>query len=182
METKKDLKKDDELRNYLINLKSKWKAEVINWRKILQIEQPLVAVKFELSVQTNESHVIRVLRKINSRRKISLIDLTFISNPINTSKILEKHPKLNTDIVHNSLICIWMNKINNIKMNWTENESTGNGKQPKMWKLILETKSALNELENDQNLRKNLLELMEHAIDPLNFEMLAEELKSSKLL
>ena len=171
---------DDELRNYLTALKSKWKADVMNWREILQIEQPLVVVKFDLSVQTNEAHVLRILRKINTRRKISLIDVTFVTNPINVNQILMKHPKLNTEIVHNSLICIWMNKISNIRMNWTENEQRETFRQPKMWKLILETKSVLNELENEHGLKETLQELMEHAVNQQNRELTTKEMENTQ--
>ena len=124
--------------------------------------------------------MLRILRKINTRRKISLIDVTFVANPINVIRILKKHPKLSTDIVHKALICIWFNKIANVRMKWTENEQMETLRQPRMWKLILETKSVLNELENEQELRETLQELMEQAVNQQNLELPARSMETTQ--
>ena len=53
-------------------------------------------------------------------------------------------------------------------------------RQPKMWKLILETKSALNELENEQELRETLQELMERAVNQQNHDLTAKSMETTQ--
>ena len=65
-------------------------------------------------------------------------------------------------------------------MKWAENEQIENLRQPKMWKLILETKSAINELENEQEMKEDLLELMEHALNPKNCESATKRMETSQ--
>ena len=49
-----------------------------------------------------------------------------------------------------------------------------------MWKLILETKSVLNELENEHGLKETLQELMEHAVNQQNHELTTKEMENTQ--